>query len=117
MKYSRCFLAILSIITIVTFSLFSNAAHAEYRIMQRSKDAHIVLLNSKCVTTHMFIANNNEKVGFIVDGDNKTPGCWYQKKDLIVFTFIASGITLYYDANKFKYIGPSNYVSKYGQLL
>lgn len=97
-------------------ALFTTPAKAEYRIMKRSETAHIVLLNSHCMATPKFAPNHNEKAGFIIDGANRTPGCWYQNHQQIVFTFIASGITLYYNVNDFRYIGPSNYVNRYGQL-
>ena len=97
----------------IVLPLASNDAHAEYRIMERAPSTHIVLKTDKCPRTPMFAPNFNEKVGLIVDGKQKTSGCWYEKHGEVYFTFQASGIMITYPSKQFRYIGPAAYDKKY----
>lgn len=102
-------------VAIATPSLSTNA-NAEYLIMHRTPTTHVVLMNARCPSEPMFASKHNEKVGYIVDGEQKTSGCWYKEKGEIYFTFQASGGIIVYPANKFYYVGPNAYYKKYGQI-
>ena len=107
--------ALVALAAIALLQFAPQTAHAEYRIMERAPATHIVLMTQKCPRTPMFTPDANERVGYVIDGSNKTSGCWMERQGEIRFVFQASGSILYYPANKFRYIGPVAYDKKYGR--
>lgn len=108
--------ALITVAALLLLQFSPQTAHAEYRILERTPSTHIVLTTTKCARTRTFIPEHNEKLGYMVEGEQRTAGCWYEAKGDVRFTFQASGLTLDYPVHKFRYIGPMAYDKKYGRI-